>query len=73
MQSTNIQEIKNALWHQALLGDVQVFCVMGPVVAVRRRKGRLLAMIRGWGRWYPAESVTIEDWFVLPSAKELTR
>ena len=61
MQSTNLKEIKDALWHQAFLGDARVFCVMGPVVAVRRRKGRLLAMMRGWGvRWYPVENVRIE-------------
>ena len=29
---------------------------VGPVVAMRQ----LLAMIRGWGRWYHVESVSIE-------------
>ncbi len=33
---------------------------MGGVVAIRRREGQLLAMIRGWGHWYPVESVRIE-------------
>ncbi len=37
-----------------------VSCPMGPVVAIRRRKGQLLAMIRGWGRWYSVESVSIQ-------------
>jgi hypothetical protein len=38
----------------------RVSCAIGIVVAVRRRKGQLLAMIRGWGgRWYPVESVYI--------------
>jgi hypothetical protein len=60
MQSTNIRQIKVAIWNQAFLGNARVFCAMGPVVAVRRRKGQLLAMIRGWGRWYPVESVRIE-------------
>lgn len=60
MQSTNIRHIKLALWDQAFVGNTQVSCVMGPVVAVRRRKGQLLAMIRGWGRWYPVDSVRIE-------------
>jgi hypothetical protein len=32
---------------------------MGRVVAIRRRKGQLLAMIYGWGRWYPVEYVLI--------------
>lgn len=60
MHSTNIKEIKAAIRDQAFLGNARVFCAMGPVVAVRRRKGQLLAMIRGWGRWYPVESVRIE-------------
>jgi hypothetical protein len=33
---------------------------MGNIVAIRRRKGQLLVMIRGWGRWFPVESVRIE-------------
>ena len=38
----------------------RVSCTIGVVVAVRRRKGQLLAMIRGWGgRWYPVDSVSI--------------
>jgi hypothetical protein len=61
MQSTNIRQIKAALVDQAFLGTAQVSCPMGPVVAVRRRKGQLLVMIRGWGRWYPVESVRIES------------
>ena len=60
MQSTNIRQIKIALWEQAFLGTARVSCPMGSVVAVRRRKGQLLAMIRGWGRWYRVESVRIE-------------
>lgn len=60
MQSTNIRQIKAALWDQAFIGNTQVSCPMGGVVAIRRRKGQLLAMIRGWGRWYPVESVRIE-------------
>jgi hypothetical protein len=60
MHSTNIRQIKAAIWDQAFLGSARVSCAMGPVVAVRRRKGQLLAMVRGWGRWYPVESVRIE-------------
>ncbi len=61
MQSTNIIQIKAALWDQAFIGSARVLCVMGPVVAVRRRKGQLLALIRGWGgRWYAVDSVWIE-------------
>ncbi|HVB72750.1 MAG TPA: hypothetical protein VNE38_04265 [Ktedonobacteraceae bacterium] len=60
MQSTNIRQIKAAIWDQAFIGGTRVSCPMGCVVAIRRKKGQLLALVRGWGRWYPVESVTIE-------------
>jgi hypothetical protein len=60
MQSTNVRQIKAALVEQAFLGSARVSCPIGPIVAVRRRKGQLLVMIRGWGRWYSVESVSIE-------------
>jgi hypothetical protein len=60
MQSTNVRQIKAALRDQAFLGTAQVSCPIGPVVAIRRRKGQLRVLIRGWGRWYPVESVRIE-------------
>src|SRR6266581_4224171 len=69
MQSTNIRQIKAALRDQAFLGTSQVSCPMGPVVAIRRRKGQLRVMIRGWGRWYSVESVTIETQFTLPDRR----
>jgi hypothetical protein len=63
MQSVNLKEIKAALWGQAFGMGTQVGCAMGRVVAVRKHKGQLQAMVRGWGvRWYAVESVTIEDW-----------
>jgi hypothetical protein len=60
MQSTNVRQIKAALRDQAFLGTTQVSCPLGPVVAVSKWKGQLRVMIRGWGRWYPVESVRIE-------------
>jgi hypothetical protein len=61
MLSTNIHQIKAAIRDQAFTGRARVSCAIGIVVAVRRRKGQLLAMIRGWGgRWYPVECVQIE-------------
>lgn len=61
MHSTNIRQIKAALVDQAFLRSARVSCAIGVVVAVRRRKGQFLAMIRGWGvRWYPVECVLIE-------------
>lgn len=60
MQSTNIRQIKAALVEQAFLGTTHLSCPWGQVVAIRRRKGQLRVMIRGWGRWHPVESVHIE-------------
>jgi hypothetical protein len=60
MQSKDLHQMKAAIRDQAFLGNARVFCIMGPVVAARRRFGQLLAMIRGWGRWYPVERVRIE-------------
>jgi hypothetical protein len=68
MQSINVRQIKAALVEQAFLGSTRVSCLIGPIVAVRRRKGRLLVMIRGWGRWYLVESVRIERLVVAPVA-----
>lgn len=64
MQSTTMRQIKAALWDQAFLGGTQVQCPLGQVMAVRRRKGQLLVLIRGWSRWYPVERVTIERGYV---------
>lgn len=66
-RSTDIHQIKAALWDQAFIGGTRVSCPMGGVVAIRRRKGQLLAMIRGWGHWYPVECVSIERQFALPN------
>ena len=60
MHSTNIRQIKAAIRDQAFLQNVTVSCLIGKVVAIRKRKGQLLALIRGWGRWYPVESVLIQ-------------
>ena len=49
MQSTNLRQIKAPLWQQAFLGETQVSCPIGRVMAIRRRKGQLLALVRGWG------------------------
>ncbi len=60
MQSTNVREIKSAIRDQAFIGRTQVSCLLGRVVAIRKRKGRLLVMVLGWPRWYIVESVSIE-------------
>lgn len=57
--STDIRTIKAAIWCQAFRGNASVSCPIGQVMGIRRRKGQLLALIRGWGRWYPVEHVLI--------------
>jgi hypothetical protein len=57
--STDVRRIKAAIWCQAFRGDTSVCCPIGQVVGIRRRKGQLLALIRGWGRWYPVGEVVI--------------
>lgn len=47
MQSTNIRQFKAAIRDQAFTGRARVSCAIRAVVAFRRRKGQLLAMIRG--------------------------
>ncbi len=44
----------------ARLAVYHAACAAELVVAVRKRKGQIQAMIFGWGRWYPVESVSIE-------------
>jgi len=50
---------KAALWEQAYHQCTLVSWGVAQVMAVRCRKGQLLALLRGQGRWYPVESVTI--------------
>ncbi len=57
--STDIRWIKAAIFDQAFIGRTWVSCPMGRVVAIRRRKGQLQAMIFGWGRWYNVENALI--------------
>jgi hypothetical protein len=57
--STDLRRIRAALWSQAFKRDTCVSCSIGQVMGIRRRKGQLLALIRGWGRWYPVEYVLI--------------
>jgi hypothetical protein len=60
MQSTDLEEIKAALWEQAYHRCTRVSWGVAQVRAVKRSKGQLLVLLRGQGRWYPAEAVTIE-------------
>jgi hypothetical protein len=60
MQSTDLEEIKAALWEQAFHPCTRVRWGIAQVMAVKRSKGHLRALLRGQNRWYPIESVTIE-------------
>jgi hypothetical protein len=60
MQSTDLEEIKAALWEQAYHPCTRVSWGVAQVMAVRKSRGHLLVLLRGRGRWHPVESVTIE-------------
>jgi hypothetical protein len=49
MQSTDLEEIKAALWEQAYHQCTRVSWGVAQVMAIRRRKGQLLALLRGQG------------------------
>jgi hypothetical protein len=67
MQSTDLEEIKAALWEQAYHPCTRVRWGMAQVMAVRRQKGQLLALLRGRERWYPVEAVIIERPSICPT------
>jgi len=60
MQSTDLEEIKAALWEQAFHPCTRVRWGVAQVMAARRSRGQLLVLLRGRGRWCPVEAVTIE-------------
>ena len=69
MQSTDLEEIKTALWEQAHHSCTQVSWGMAQVMAVKRSKGQLLVQLRGWRRWYPAEAVTRDQAEAMPNRR----
>lgn len=68
-QSTDLEEIRAALWEQVHHKCcTRVSSSIGQVMAVNKRKGRLRALIRGWGvRWYEVEYVTIAHPLLCPT------
>jgi hypothetical protein len=60
MQSTDLEEIKAALWEQAYHPCTRVSWGMAQVMAVKKSKGHLLVQLRGRARWHPVEAVIIE-------------
>lgn len=67
MQSTDLEEIKAALWEQASHPCTRVKWGVAQVMAVRRHKGHLLVLLRGRGSWHPVEAVTIERPSICPT------
>src|SRR6266536_881984 len=67
MQSTDLEEIKAALWEQASHPCTRVSWGVAQVMAVRSNKGQLLVLLRGRPRWHPVEAVTIERATLCPT------
>ena len=68
MQSTDLEEIKAALWEQSHHPCTRVTWGMAQVMAVRHgKKGQLQSLLRGRDRWYAVESVTIERAALCPT------
>ena len=67
VQSTDLEEIKAALWEQATHPCTRVSWGVAQVMVARKRRGQLLVQLRGIPRWYPVEGVTIERSFVCPT------
>jgi hypothetical protein len=67
MQSTDLEEIKAALFEQAYHPCTRVSWRVAQVMAVKESKGQLLVQLRGRARWYPVEGVTIERPLVCPT------
>jgi hypothetical protein len=67
MQSTQLEEIKAALWEQASHPCTRVRWGMAQVMAVKRTKGQLRVLLRGQKRWYPVSAVTIERALLCPT------
>jgi hypothetical protein len=67
MQSSDVEEIKAALWEQAYHHCTQVKWGEAQVMSVKKSRGQLLALLRGRPRWYPVRAVTIERPRICPT------
>jgi hypothetical protein len=67
MQSSDVEEIKAALWEQAFHHCTQVRFGDAQVMSVKKSRGQLLALLRGRPRWYRVEAVTISRPRVCPT------
>src|SRR5260370_40432972 len=61
VQSTDLEEIKAALWEKAYHSCTRVSWGMAQVIAAKRSKGQLLVQLRRRARWYPREGVRSEE------------
>ncbi|QBD76561.1 hypothetical protein EPA93_11335 [Ktedonosporobacter rubrisoli] len=59
MQSTDLEEIKTALWEQAMSPCTRVSWAVAQVMEARYSRGQLRVMFRGRFGFHPVESVTI--------------
>jgi hypothetical protein len=60
MQSTNLEEIKAAIFEQAFHGCTRVSWGAVQVMSVKKSRGQLLALLRGRPHWCEVSAVTIE-------------
>ena len=60
MHSTDLEEIKAAIFEQAYHPCTRVKWGTTQVMAIRKCKGQLRVMLRGMNRWYQVDAVTIE-------------
>ena len=67
MQSTDLEEIKAAIFEQAYHPCTRVSWGVAQVMAVRKSRGQLRVMLRGMNRWYEVEAVTIERAALCPT------
>src|SRR5260370_28185398 len=61
VQSTDLEEIKAALWEKAYHSCTRVSWGMAQVIAAKRSKGQLLVQLRPRARWDALESVTADQ------------
>jgi len=69
MQSTDLEEIKAAIFEQAYHPCTRVSWGMAQVIEARKNRGQQLVQLRGLSRWYPVETVTIERPRLCPTGR----
>ena len=67
MQTTDLEEIKAAIFEQAYHPCTRVKWGAAQVMAIRRSKGQPLAQLRGLPGFHPVDAVTIERPRICPT------